>query len=411
MANVSLRDLRIVPRRQGRLGDWLSGGSEGRGFVIKGLNLDIPHAQTTVVLGPSGCGKSTLLRAIAGLMPASGGQILYGGEDVEGVPPRNRNIGFLFQNYALYPHFNVRDNITAYFRFRKQTPELGARREAALRRTSELLDVDISYLLDRSPRGLSGGEKQRVALGRCITREPELFLLDEPFSNLDAQLRTRYREHLKTLLRELSITTVYVTHDQQEATLLGHRIAIMNKTRHDGVMYGQLEQVGILWELYERPASAFVAEFLNPHPHLPAIAFVDARLFDPALARIVVGIRPEHARLATPSESPAVVGRVRDVGHDALGRHRVVTVELGVGANSDSGPPTRSADPTPGDGRGAHGTEISAAIFTNEAIAAGDEVRLRFAKLHAFDRDTGAVRSFPPALAVYQDEASGHPAG
>ena len=275
MAYVRLCDVQVTPGGRGGRGGWLPFGSSNRGFVIDGFDLDIPHAQTTVILGPSGFGKSILLRAIAGLLPLNSGRVFYDGRDVAGVPPRERMIGFLFQNYALYPHFNVRENITAYFRLRKQTPELGCLREETLRRTGELLDVDIAYLLDRSPKGLSGGEKQRVALGRCITRQPALFLLDEPFSNFDAQLRDRYRVHLKMLTRELSITTVYVTHDQREAVLLGDRIAIVNKHPRGGLTRGYLERSGTVQEFHDRPRNRFVAGSLNLRPeasarHLPS---------------------------------------------------------------------------------------------------------------------------------------------
>ncbi|MEE4312252.1 MAG: ATP-binding cassette domain-containing protein, partial [candidate division KSB1 bacterium] len=199
-----------------------------RPFSIEDLSLTIPDGKTMVILGPSGCGKSTLLRIIAGLMQPQSGTVLYDGVDVKAIPPGDRQIGMVFQNYALYPHFTAKNNILSYFRFQKQTPELDHLAQEKYRKTSELLGVDIEYLLDKKPTHLSGGEKQRVAIGRCITRDPKLFLLDEPFSNLDQPLREKYRLHLKKLLRHFQITTVYVTHDQQEAMILADLLAIMN---------------------------------------------------------------------------------------------------------------------------------------------------------------------------------------
>jgi len=162
-------------------------------FSMQGLNLRIPDGKTLVVLGPSGCGKTTLLKIIAGLIPPDSGEVRSNGVEVTTLSPRDRRIGMVFQNYALYPHFSSRRNVLAYFFFRKKTPELDAMAKAKYQRTSELMGVDLEYLLDRRPTTLSGGEKQRVALGRCITRDAELFLVDEPFANLDQALREKYR--------------------------------------------------------------------------------------------------------------------------------------------------------------------------------------------------------------------------
>ncbi len=409
MAKIRLCDVRVTPGGGSRLGGWFAPGSPDRGFIIDWFNLGIPHAQTTVILGPSGCGKSTLLRTIAGLLPLSSGRVFYDGRDIAGVPPGERMIGYLFQNYALYPHFNVRENITAYFRFRKQTPELGRLREETLRRTSELLDVDISYLLDRSPMGLSGGEKQRVALGRGITREPELFLLDEPFSNLDAQLRSRYRLHLRTLLRDLSITTVYVTHDQQEAMLLGDRIAIMNKHLQGGRARGYLEQTGTVQELYDGPQNMFVAGFLNIHPDLPGISFVDGAALDPGLRRVVVGIRPEHVKLAAQQSSAGLSARVSEVRFDAFQRHLVAIFDVGPNPFPDGFAPhvtPGSAGESPTVPQPNARVKICGELSVDARIEAGDLVRLRFSKLYVFDQETGAVRPIPAALTAYLDGAN-----
>ena len=219
----------IVPATRPDAGSAPGGGRPGSAFSIQDLTLRIPDGKTLVILGPSGCGKTTLLRIIAGLIPPDSGEVRYDDVDVKDVRPGDRRIGMVFQQYALYPHLNARSNVLSYFMFRKKTPELDAMAKAKYQRTSELMGVELAYLLDRKPRTLSGGEKQRVALGRCITRDPALFLLDEPFSNLDQALREKYRVNLKILLKQFNITTVYVTHDHHEALILADLLAIMNR--------------------------------------------------------------------------------------------------------------------------------------------------------------------------------------
>jgi multiple sugar transport system ATP-binding protein len=332
MATIRLSEITVTRRpaawgRLRRLTAPLAG--QARGFELKKLTLTVPHGKTLVLLGPSGCGKSTLLRIIAGLEQPDSGRVLYNGKDVAGISPGRRHIGYLFQSYALYPHLTSRDNITSYFYFRRKTPELNRQREAMFRRTSQLLDVDISYLLDRRPPRLSGGEKQRVALGRCITREPELFLLDEPFSNLDAKLRARYRMHLKTLLREFSITTVYVTHDQQEAVLLGDLIAVMRMEARQERNEGTLEQIGTVRELYEHPANMFVADFFNLQTDVPAIGFLDGASVAPGLAGCVVGVRPEDVLIGAGEGAPSLSAVVVEVSDDPLKQSRVLTLQIG----------------------------------------------------------------------------------
>src|SRR5215475_4710994 len=199
----------------------LASRSGSAGFAIENLNLMVPDGKTMVILGPSGCGKTTLLKIIAGLIAPDSGDVRYNGVNVTEVAPGERRIGMVFQNYALYPHMVSKANVMSYFLFKKKTPELTALAQAKYQRTSELMGVELAHLLDRKPGTLSGGEKQRVALGRCITRDPALFLLDEPFSNLDQALREKYRVNLKILLRQFDITTVYVTHDHYEALILG----------------------------------------------------------------------------------------------------------------------------------------------------------------------------------------------
>jgi ABC-type sugar transport system ATPase subunit len=230
-----------------------------------------------------------VLRIIAGLLEPDRGQVLFGEKDVTGVRPGERRIGMVFQNYALYPHLTSEKNILAYFLFHRKTPELDELAHQKYERTSKLMGVEIAYLLDRKPSGLSQGEKQRVALARCISRDPAVFLLDEPFSSLDQNLREKYRLNLKRLLGEFEITTVFVTHDQQEAMLLADQIAVMER--------GKLVQVGPFLELYHEPVNAFVAGFLNPDPLTPAINVVKGGLVAPGFAGCELGVRPEDVYL------------------------------------------------------------------------------------------------------------------
>lgn len=327
-----------------------------QGFAIENLNLTIPDGRTMVVLGPSGCGKSTLLRLIAGLLEPDLGEILYDGVNMQDVPAGQRQIGIIFQNYALYPHWTARTNILSYFRFKKQSPELDEEAQAKFHKTSELLGVDIAYLLDRKPTHLSGGEKQRVALGRCITRNPALFLLDEPFSNLDQQLREKYRVHLRTLLRHFQITTVYVTHDQQEALILADVLAIMN--------IGCIEQVGTPDEIYNQPSSRFVAEFLNMNPDSPAMNFFDGAVLDESLADLLVGVRPEDISVCHEQSAATVSGTAADVRPNAIKKTTVVCVTLDE-------------------------HELYIQLPFTRDIAPGDTLPLWFERTHFFDKRTG----------------------
>jgi multiple sugar transport system ATP-binding protein len=229
--------------------------------VLRGVNLQVSSGEFTVLVGPSGCGKSTLLRTIAGLEDIEKGAIEIDGKLVNDVRPRDRDIAMVFQNYALYPYMNVRDNIAFGLRARR-TPE-----PETLRRVNGAAELlGIAGLLERFPRHLSGGQRQRVAIGRAIVRNPRLFLFDEPLSNLDAQLRDEMRSEIKRLHQELAATMIYVTHDQIEAMTLADRIVLMNS--------GQVEQVGAPLELYDRPATQFVAGFLGS----PKINLVPGRL-------------------------------------------------------------------------------------------------------------------------------------
>ncbi|MBN2116941.1 MAG: ABC transporter ATP-binding protein [Anaerolineales bacterium] len=219
------------------------------------VNLTVPHGQIFVVVGPSGCGKSTLLRVIAGIEKNYTGTISYDGEDMQSVPPGDRYIGMVFQNYALYPNFTGEGNLSFFFRMHKIGNEETRER---IRYTSELMGIGFKELLPRQPGTLSGGEKQRVAIARAIVRAPRLFLFDEPLSNLDAKLRAQTRSEIKRLLHRFAITSLYVTHDQVEAIALADQIVIMHE--------GKIEQVGTYQNLMEHPVNLFVAGFLGLPP-------------------------------------------------------------------------------------------------------------------------------------------------
>jgi len=219
------------------------------------VNLTIPDGQTFTVVGPSGCGKSTLLRVVSGIANNYSGQVLYDGEDVQNIPPKDRYIGMVFQNYALYPNFDNEGNLSFFFRMHKISDEKTRER---IQYTSDLMGIGFDQLLPRNPKTLSGGEKQRVAIARAIVRAPKLFLLDEPLSSLDAKLRLQTRTEIKRLLHQFGITSLYVTHDQTEAIALGDQIVVMHS--------GRIEQVGTFQELMENPVSEFVAGFLGLPP-------------------------------------------------------------------------------------------------------------------------------------------------
>ncbi|HYZ33526.1 MAG TPA: sn-glycerol-3-phosphate ABC transporter ATP-binding protein UgpC [Crenalkalicoccus sp.] len=234
---------------------------EGGVQAVKGIDLDIADHEFVVLVGPSGCGKSTTLRMIAGLEEITGGEISIGGTVVNDIPPRDRDIAMVFQNYALYPHMTVYDNMAFGLTLRRfPKEEIRARVEKAAR------ILDIGTLLARKPKALSGGQRQRVAMGRAIVRDPKVFLFDEPLSNLDAKLRVQMRTEIKKVHQTVKTTTVYVTHDQVEAMTLADRVVVMN--------HGVIEQVGPPQELYHHPRTKFVAGFIGS----PAMNFLPARL-------------------------------------------------------------------------------------------------------------------------------------
>jgi multiple sugar transport system ATP-binding protein len=229
--------------------------------AVRAIDLDIPNNEFVVLVGPSGCGKSTTLRMIAGLEEVTSGDIYIGGELVNDLPPKDRDIAMVFQNYALYPHMTAYENMSFGLRLRKfSKAEIRARVENAAR------ILDITDLLDRRPKALSGGQRQRVAMGRAIVRNPKVFLFDEPLSNLDAKLRVQMRTEIKRVHQKVKTTTVYVTHDQVEAMTLADRVVVMN--------HGRIEQVGAPQELYHNPKTRFVAGFIGS----PAMNFIPCRL-------------------------------------------------------------------------------------------------------------------------------------
>ena len=246
--------------------------------AVDDLDLEIHDGEFMILVGPSGCGKTTALRMVAGLEDPSSGEILIGGNVVNHLDPVDRDIAMVFQNYALYPHMTVRDNIGFPLRMQKLAKEERRRR---IGDAAELLG--IAELLERKPGALSGGQRQRVAMGRAIVRHPTAFLMDEPLSNLDAKLRVQMRAELVKLHHRLGVTTLYVTHDQTEAMTLGERVAVLN--------HGVIQQVATPGELYSRPANTFVATFIGS----PAMNFLRARLSDGVVEFAVLPVRAPGA--------------------------------------------------------------------------------------------------------------------
>ncbi|QIG46299.1 ABC transporter ATP-binding protein [Nordella sp. HKS 07] len=312
--------------------------------IIKSVDLKIADGEFVVFVGPSGCGKSTLLRLVAGLVPVSDGEIHIGDEEVTDVPASKRGIAFVFQSYALYPHMNAGRNIG----FALETHGIG--RAEIGKRVQKVADMlKIGHLLDRKPRELSGGQRQRVAIGRALVSQPDVFLFDEPLSNLDADLRMEMRFEIAKLHRDVRTTMIYVTHDQTEAMTLADRIVVLN--------HGRIEQTGRPRELYDRPASRFVAGFLgSPRMNFAPVVregdrltgpggFIHRPRLSPGSRPVEIGLRPEALALA-PADTPGVVTgnfeRVEDLGHEYLSYvrldDRLIWTVRGHGA-----PPTHEA--------------------------------------------------------------------
>jgi multiple sugar transport system ATP-binding protein len=289
--------------------------------TVPGIDLEIQDGEFMVLVGPSGCGKSTTLRMLAGLEEVDAGKIFIGDRDVTRLPPKDRDIAMVFQNYALYPHMTVADNMSFSLRMAKVPTEERNKRVAE---AAEILG--LTEYLERKPKALSGGQRQRVAMGRAIVREPQVFCMDEPLSNLDAKMRVQTRTDIAKLQANLGVTTVYVTHDQVEAMTLGDRVAVMSK--------GELMQVDNPLNLYDRPVNLFVAGFIgSPQMNLMAATAVDgnAKIGDYAVpvdptashrmrGSITVGVRPEAWRLVSKEDGglPVDVTVVEELGADGF---------------------------------------------------------------------------------------------
>ncbi|HEV2359697.1 MAG TPA: sn-glycerol-3-phosphate ABC transporter ATP-binding protein UgpC [bacterium] len=350
----------------------------GNVTAVNDVTLDIPDRQFTVLVGPSGCGKTTCLRLIAGLEEATAGNIYIGDRVVNDVAPKDRDIAMVFQNYALYPHMTVYDNMAFGLRLRKYArPEIDRR----VKEAAEMLGIQT--LLDRKPKQLSGGQRQRVALGRAIVREPQVFLMDEPLSNLDAKLRVQTRAEIKKLHARLQTTTVYVTHDQVEAMTMGDRIVVMKD--------GLVQQVDSPMNLYERPANLFVAGFIGS----PAMNFLETKLarqdgkllIDGGVFRaevppeqgaklgewvdkpVIFGIRPEDVsdRALAPGSNGAVLRAQVDV-HEPLGSDVILYLSAGT-----------------------HSLVARVDAHTQARMGQSTEVVFNMKKMHVFNPETHAA--------------------
>lgn len=352
--------------------------------AVDQLCLEIADGEFLVLVGPSGCGKSTSLRMLAGLEDVNGGRILIGDKDVTDVPPKNRDIAMVFQNYALYPHMSVRENMGFALRI------AGVSKDEINKRVEEAAKIlDLEPYLDRKPKALSGGQRQRVAMGRAIVRKPQVFLMDEPLSNLDAKLRVQTRTQIASLQRELGVTTVYVTHDQTEALTMGDRIAVLAG--------GLLQQVGTPQEMYERPANEFVAGFIgSPAMNLGTFTVegewaklgpARVRVSEAARAamtaedggKIKIGFRPEALDVVTDGSAgsiPVEVDFVEELGSDAY-----VYGHLAGAAEGE----------TLGSGSEGTGKQLIVRVPPRTAPARGGvlHVRIREGQQHNFSAATG----------------------
>jgi len=371
----------------------------GEVLAVDDLNLDIQDGEFMVLVGPSGCGKTTSLRMIAGLEEITAGELKIGDRVVNDVAPKDRDIAMVFQSYALYPHMTVRDNLAFGLKLRKVP------KHDIDRRVNEAADIlDIGRYLDRKPKELSGGQRQRVALGRAIVREPAVFLMDEPLSNLDAKLRVQTRAELARLHQRLGTTTVYVTHDQVEAMTMGSRIAVMSE--------GVLQQVGTPQQLYDHPVNRFVAGFIGS----PAMNFVDVTIsgtgdamtieapdatipipdrLRPAIGRVtsgklVAGFRPDHLDIGTGGPDVATIHGRADVV-EYLGAQELLHVS-------------------------AAGKDHVAIVNASRQVHPGDDINLVLPldKLHLFDSETGMsvaqLATDTPAAVVSPPAAPTQPA-
>jgi multiple sugar transport system ATP-binding protein len=379
--------------------------AKGAKPAVDTLDLEIKDGEFMVLVGPSGSGKTTALRMLAGLEPLDGGRIEIGGRDVSDTQPKDRDIAMVFQNYALYPSKTVAENMGFALKMQHVHKD---ERDRRVKEAARILDLDDA-LLDRKPKALSGGQRQRVAMGRAIVREPSVFLMDEPLSNLDAKLRVQTRSQIAELQRRLGITTVYVTHDQVEAMTMGHRVAVLAN--------GLLQQCASPRELYDNPVNQFVAGFIGS----PAMNLLTARLTEggarlggaviplpPAvrtavdrdrLTEIVVGIRPEHMHLVSADDSAQAPGSAPDAsGSAVLAGELLLVEELGadallhvrladVSVSADSA----GGDSVAGDG-GAGGGTVVTRTEGRTSPPPGSKVsfRVHSDNVFAFNPETGA---------------------
>jgi multiple sugar transport system ATP-binding protein len=354
--------------------------------AVDDLNLDIRDGEFMVLVGPSGCGKTTSLRMIAGLEEISSGVLRIGERVINDVAPKDRDIAMVFQSYALYPHMSIRDNLAFGLKLRHVPKD---QIEARVKEAAAILD--LSRYLDRKPRELSGGQRQRVALGRAIVREPAVFLMDEPLSNLDAKLRVETRANILRLHQRLATTFVYVTHDQIEAMTMGTRIAVMNE--------GRLQQVGTPQELYDRPINRFVAGFIgSPAMNFSTVEVSDGKLSDgsgsisvpippqfkdavgTAGRQLIVGFRPEHLVLGPSTGNTATVNAKAEVV-EYLGNEELIHASA---AGKDGG-----------------GRDIVALVDSAYRVRPGDmlELRVPLDRVQLFDPETNFALPFGPVTA------------
>ncbi len=348
--------------------------------AVRGIDLDIADHEFVVLVGPSGCGKSTTLRMIAGLEDITDGEILIGGDVVNDVPPKDRDIAMVFQNYALYPHMTVAENMSFGLRLKRiPKAEIKARVEEAAR------ILDIKELLDRKPKQLSGGQRQRVAMGRAIVRHPKVFLFDEPLSNLDAKLRVQMRTEIKKVHQKVRTTTVYVTHDQVEAMTLADRVVVMNQ--------GRIEQVGSPNELYHRPATRFVAGFIGS----PAMNFIPCRLEESG-SQLAVRVTSELALPVPPSRQERYRA-LKSNGPLLLGLRPEHVTEARPHMEADSAPFEAQIEVTEPMGMETFvyfsigDTQVCGRVNPNAGAREGAPMRLaaELGNMHLIDQETGRV--------------------
>jgi len=361
MASISIRNVRK---------------SYGPLEILKGFDLEVADGEFVVLVGPSGCGKSTMLKILAGLEEATSGIVRIGDRDVTDLAPGDRDIAMVFQNYALYPHLTVAQNMGFGLKMRGTPPDVIARRVADAARI-----LDVAHLLERRPRQLSGGQRQRVALGRAIVREPKAFLMDEPLSNLDAKLRVTMRAEIAALHQRLGVTTIYVTHDQIEAMTMANRIVIMS--------HGEIQQIADPDTMFRRPANLFVAGFIGS----PGMNFVKARRLEDgrhavlgqavtlpvkaATRDVIVGIRPEHMLLG----AGALNFAVQPTLVEGLGSEKYVYFDIPE--------ESRMSVPATDDGRKAG--RLIARLMNAGPVRPGETLALSTdpAFLHVFDPASG----------------------